>query len=691
MNRYIEKCFDLIDKDVFIDEESVDKTGDSIIFSVCDGEFEVHIYVYDERTGDLGASLYNEYGTNAYSYNCATQGVPMGEIKDRTPEGLAKKIIKDIHQIEKDLEAEDEDFLESSKRSIQRIKKCNFTKSDDSLSNKKAKNKYIESEMDEDYLKDNTFYAFIKPLYFDSEIDIYYTDGYEKKLLKQALRRSSDFDYIIEIPKEVVSSMENFDRDSAFSYDEYNKFDFSSIKGKDKLKALIHDSIPSSNERVRQGVISVDDILEKLQQYMEVNNWNISKNVKDARRKADMIEKSRRTLKGRSMREGTGNFRSPDGPFDLVAYIIEDEDEDDYDYAVSDEYKEAADYARDLIDDLSSGANYYYTVTVKGGYYNGIQIDIAENEDPQYALDGDMKYFGRLSNETLNSFEYQEVIDLTVLPKNKREFLEDFAEGDYSSEEKDDLAKAFEKKFGISMIDVVKGMLEKQKEKFEKEINDMLDKLIGYGWMRLGVFARFNNGETWYNKKESATRNKHTNSSLRERAYMPRAFKQLSDKKLVQEKRSFRESEDGEHIGLTIVFPFEDTIIEDAEDSGIGREELNWDTISEIMDKMETGVTDYLYDILGNDIPLEYSHPDNGLELSLYTTQRDNLIDNMHIRDDWEDGMIVLEFDNRVISNIVDEALKGAQISEDIKESLQSTFETFTYIVLYSEEKRNLD
>lgn len=81
-------------------------------YSYCDIEFpsvsmSLRLYCYNEETGELGARLDNEYGTNMYDYVCAAQGAPLGRITDRTGRGLAQKIVSDVQSIEKSFESED--------------------------------------------------------------------------------------------------------------------------------------------------------------------------------------------------------------------------------------------------------------------------------------------------------------------------------------------------------------------------------------------------------------------------------------------------------------------------------------------------------------------------------------------------------------------------------------------------------
>ncbi len=80
-------------------------------YSYCDIELpsasmSLRLYCYNEETGELGARLDDEHGTNMYDYVCAAQGAPLGYITDRTGRGLAHKIVSDIRSIEKSLESE---------------------------------------------------------------------------------------------------------------------------------------------------------------------------------------------------------------------------------------------------------------------------------------------------------------------------------------------------------------------------------------------------------------------------------------------------------------------------------------------------------------------------------------------------------------------------------------------------------
>lgn len=99
----------LITSNIECDEPQIgqDKNG----YSYCDIELpsismSLRLYCYNEETGEIGARLDDEYGTNMYDYVSAAQGAPLGYITDRTGKGIAQKIISDIQRIEKSSESE---------------------------------------------------------------------------------------------------------------------------------------------------------------------------------------------------------------------------------------------------------------------------------------------------------------------------------------------------------------------------------------------------------------------------------------------------------------------------------------------------------------------------------------------------------------------------------------------------------
>lgn len=104
------KAVSLITSNVECDEPKIGQDNNG--YSYCDIEFpfismSLRLYCYNESTGELGARLDDEYGTNMYDYVSAAQGAPLGYITDRTGKGLAQKIISDIQQIEKSFDSED--------------------------------------------------------------------------------------------------------------------------------------------------------------------------------------------------------------------------------------------------------------------------------------------------------------------------------------------------------------------------------------------------------------------------------------------------------------------------------------------------------------------------------------------------------------------------------------------------------
>lgn len=221
------------------------------------------------------------------------------------------------------------------------------------------------------------------------------------------------------------------------------------------------------------------------------------------------------------IKEGTGNFASPDGPFDIIAYMIDsdeykedylkdnpDEDEGSIDYIVEDNIQEDYDWARKSaqakIDNLSSKAKAFYSVSVDAGYYDGLYINIASERDADGSIREHLEYGGNfIFVDTLESLESDEIMDTTELPKEQQAFIDDYMAGGYSKEELTDLTEDFEKRFGKSMVDVITENCSKHQHDAEEEIEAMLTDLVKDGWQRLGVSARFNSGETWYSKKEN--------------------------------------------------------------------------------------------------------------------------------------------------------------------------------------------
>lgn len=204
---------------------------------------------------------------------------------------------------------------------------------------------------------------------------------------------------------------------------------------------------------------------------------------------ASYLNNSRKPIKsGRYIKSGTSNFAEnrASADFPLVVYIAEtyiaDEetgeptDERDYD-AEQWEYDDAYDFAKDLADEMGieisnfdihrmrydsrdAGYEQPFFVGIGSGYYEGLQIFIDDN-----------LYFSPedIANDEglLDEFEYAE------------------DQADYNR--------------------VVKEVEERVQNEWVGKINDFLNKLCSeYGWMKLGVSARFSNGETWYSKIDSA-------------------------------------------------------------------------------------------------------------------------------------------------------------------------------------------
>lgn len=191
---------------------------------------------------------------------------------------------------------------------------------------------------------------------------------------------------------------------------------------------------------------------------------------------------------GKYIKSGTSNFAdnraSADFPlvvFDGTAYVVDEEtgeetDERDYD-AESWYYEDAYDEAKSLADEMGielsdfdihrmrydsrdAGYDQPFFVGIGGGYYDGMQIFTDDNLyfDPE-----------EIANDEglLDDFEYAE------------------DQADYNR--------------------VVKEVEERVQNEWVGKINDFLNKLCSeYGWMKIGVTARFSNGETWYNRIDNS-------------------------------------------------------------------------------------------------------------------------------------------------------------------------------------------
>ena len=207
-------------------------------------------------------------------------------------------------------------------------------------------------------------------------------------------------------------------------------------------------------------------------------------------RRNDMktIKSGRFIRSGRFIKSGTSNFASNSASVDfpLVAYFAEnyvyDEETDseteerDYD-ADSWEYEDAYDSAKELAEEMGieisdfdihrmrydsrdAGYEQPFFVGIGSGYYDGLQIFIDDN-----------LYFSPedIANDEglLDEFEYAE------------------DQADYDR--------------------VVKEVEERVQNEWADKLNKYLNKLCSeYGWQKLGVTARFSNGETWYSKIDNS-------------------------------------------------------------------------------------------------------------------------------------------------------------------------------------------
>ena len=203
-------------------------------------------------------------------------------------------------------------------------------------------------------------------------------------------------------------------------------------------------------------------------------------------------DKNMKIQSKRYIKSGTGNFVSNDGDFPLVVYIAEeylyDEETDtqteerdyeaeqwDYECAISNAEYVAEEKGISLCEggfhrSLNGGDNYSspYNVGITDGYYEGIQIQIEDNGsfDPEYMAQDDYDYTHDNSFYDLPQEEQDRLIDETSTK-----------------------------------------LIKEQKDK----INDFLNELCtGYGWIKLGVSARFSNGETWYNKIDNSRKSPKT-------------------------------------------------------------------------------------------------------------------------------------------------------------------------------------
>lgn len=177
---------------------------------------------------------------------------------------------------------------------------------------------------------------------------------------------------------------------------------------------------------------------------------------------------------GRFIKSGTSNFGSNNNvygyDFPLVVYLAEnyayDSEKDattnerDYDADYL-EYEDARVNAEDLAyemdipwyDDYSESylCHEPFMIQVESGYYEGLYIKIREGTDEEDVYSNDPRYG--------------------------------------------------------SVYEGGRPFTEEEMKAFESKINAYLDKLCSdYGWMKLGISARFDNGETWYSKINNSRR-----------------------------------------------------------------------------------------------------------------------------------------------------------------------------------------
>ena len=187
-------------------------------------------------------------------------------------------------------------------------------------------------------------------------------------------------------------------------------------------------------------------------------------------------ESLKENFKSRKLHEGTANFRSQDS-FDL--YAIDDKElvgfedwteEEKQDYENGDySYFEACayDYIEDLdrlTDELTEQLD-YFTITHKGGYYSGIQSYV----------------FPNCNRNTGRDYENDNIEDAIY-----------------------DLAYDFEYYDGMSEEEADKKARELINAEVEKINKELLPRLKEVGMYRIGVSARFSNGETWYSKLDDS-------------------------------------------------------------------------------------------------------------------------------------------------------------------------------------------
>lgn len=184
----------------------------------------------------------------------------------------------------------------------------------------------------------------------------------------------------------------------------------------------------------------------------------------------------------RAIKSGASNFGSNDDvfgySFPLVTYIAEnyyydeetDSETEERDYDADDwEYRDAIDAAKDLADEMDIPQYDDYSepylchepfmIKFRDGYYEGLWIEVKEGTDEE---------------DIYNTNEYGSYYD------GGRQFTEE------------------------------------QMNQYADKLNEYFNKLCeDYGWQKLGVSARFSNGETWYSKIDNSRKPVKSKKSIK--------------------------------------------------------------------------------------------------------------------------------------------------------------------------------
>lgn len=252
--------------------------------------------------------------------------------------------------------------------------------------------------------------------------------------------------------------------------------------------AFYQEATPATEEEYKDLLKELEDIgydLEVKELHSSEEKDSDIDSYEDAEKEVDEFMESKKTKSNKkSLKENTPNFRDPADGFPLLVTGM-DEDEDEY------LLEDTIDLAKDLIDDLSVETTTLYAIELRDGYYQGVQIDIQEDLDKEYLLEGsDLDFL-------IESVRFSELTCKTShnavknLEKNIKE-LED-------SEIEYQFRKDCEEE-GVLVKDVIKEEWELAYKNAKEEIFEMFEKLEDGGWFKLGIDARFSNGETWYSK-----------------------------------------------------------------------------------------------------------------------------------------------------------------------------------------------